>query len=112
MVVFAFFFLLSKYLVLQPAIWLQGWGKTIMLGVDKPGSLLNFSSYDILHHGKTVMGSLFGGTKPKSDIPTLLKWYTDKVIYNSLAFFQCEFFYIPPFLLMLENLWPAETWAG
>lgn len=56
----------------------QGWGKTIVLGVDKPGSVLNFSSYDVLHRGKTVMGSLFGGTKPKSDIPTLLKWYTDK----------------------------------
>ncbi|XP_038885201.1 alcohol dehydrogenase-like 7 [Benincasa hispida] len=56
----------------------QGWGKTIVLGVDKPGTVLNFSSYDILHRGKTIMGSLFGGTKPKSDIPTLLKWYTDK----------------------------------
>ncbi|XP_011657355.1 alcohol dehydrogenase-like 7 isoform X2 [Cucumis sativus] len=56
----------------------QGWGKTIVLGVDKPGAVLNFRSYDVLHRGKTVMGSLFGGASPKSDIPTLLKWYTDK----------------------------------
>ncbi|XP_022152555.1 alcohol dehydrogenase-like 7 [Momordica charantia] len=56
----------------------QGWGKTIVLGVDKPGSVLSFSSYDVLHNGKTLTGSLFGGIKPKSDIPTLLKLYTDK----------------------------------
>ncbi|KAL0557392.1 hypothetical protein IC582_005930 [Cucumis melo] len=56
----------------------QGWGKTIVLGVDQPGALLNFSSFDVLHRGKTVTGSLFGGAKPKSDVPTLVNWYTDK----------------------------------
>lgn len=70
-----------KNLFLQIPIWHQGWGKTIVVGVDKPGSLLNLSSYEVLHRGKTIMGSLFGGTKPKSDIPTLLNWYTDKVTY-------------------------------
>ncbi|XP_022999697.1 alcohol dehydrogenase-like 7 [Cucurbita maxima] len=56
----------------------KGWGKTIVVGVDKPGAILSFSSYDVLFHGKTIMGSLYGGLKPKSDVPTLLKWYTDK----------------------------------
>ncbi|KAG7030057.1 Alcohol dehydrogenase-like 7, partial [Cucurbita argyrosperma subsp. argyrosperma] len=50
----------------------MGWGKTIVVGVDKPDATLSFSSYD------SIMGSLYGGLKPKSDIPTLLKWYTDK----------------------------------
>ncbi|KAA0038470.1 alcohol dehydrogenase-like 7 [Cucumis melo var. makuwa] len=62
----------------------QGWGKAIVLGVDKPGAILSLSSSDMLFHGKSLMGSLYGGLKPKSDIPTLLKWYTDKVTYYCL----------------------------
>ncbi|GMY28137.1 alcohol dehydrogenase-like 7, partial [Fagus crenata] len=58
----------------------KGWGKTIVLGVDKPGSKLSLTSYEVLHSGKTLMGSLFGGLKAKSDIPILLKRYADKVI--------------------------------
>ncbi|KAL3641061.1 hypothetical protein CASFOL_016029 [Castilleja foliolosa] len=56
----------------------KGWGKTIVLGVDKPGSKLTFGSFDVLHLGKSIMGSLFGGLKPKSDIPILVKKYMDK----------------------------------
>lgn len=56
----------------------KGWGKTIMLGVDQPGSTLSFTSFEVLHCGKSIMGSLFGGLKPKSDIPVLLKRYMDK----------------------------------
>ncbi|XP_049355806.1 alcohol dehydrogenase-like 7 [Solanum verrucosum] len=56
----------------------KGWGKTIVVGVDKPGAILTFKSFDILHMGKTIMGSLFGGLKPKSDIPLLVKRYLDK----------------------------------
>lgn len=59
---------------------LQGWGKTIVLGVDKPGAQVTLPSFDILQGGKSLMGSLFGGLKPKSDITILLKRYTDKVI--------------------------------
>ena len=58
---------------------LQGWGKTVVIGVDKPGAKLSFSSFEVLHSGKQIMGSLFGGLKAKSDIPVLLKWYMDKV---------------------------------
>ncbi|GMN34837.1 hypothetical protein TIFTF001_004936 [Ficus carica] len=57
----------------------MGWGKTIMLGADKPGAQLTLLSYNIVHHGKTLSASLFGGIKPKSDIPVLLKRYLDKV---------------------------------
>ncbi|KAF8406677.1 hypothetical protein HHK36_008768 [Tetracentron sinense] len=56
----------------------KGWGKTIVVGVDKPGSLLSFTSYEILHSGKSLTGSLFGGLKAKSDIPILVKRYMDK----------------------------------
>ncbi|XP_042507357.1 alcohol dehydrogenase-like 7 [Macadamia integrifolia] len=56
----------------------KGWGKTIVVGVDKPGSQLTFSSYEVLHFGKTIMGSMFGDIKPKTDIPILVKSYLDK----------------------------------
>ncbi|EYU17539.1 hypothetical protein MIMGU_mgv1a007994mg [Erythranthe guttata] len=56
----------------------KGWGKTVVLGVDQPGSKLTFSSHEVLHRGKTLMGSLFGGLKPKSDIPILIQRYMDK----------------------------------
>lgn len=50
-----------------------------MLGVDRPGSHLKFKSTEVLVSGKTIMGSIFGGLKPKSDIPILVKRYLDKV---------------------------------
>ncbi|KAL0016865.1 hypothetical protein SO802_003934 [Lithocarpus litseifolius] len=56
----------------------KGWGKTIVLGVDKPGAKLSLSSFEVLHSGKSLVGSLFGGLKAKSDIPILLKKYLDK----------------------------------
>lgn len=53
-----------------------------MLGVDKPGSQVALPSNAILQSGKILIGSLFGGLKPKSDIPVLLKRYTNKVNYQ------------------------------
>ena len=60
-------------------IHLQGWGKTVVLGVDKPGSNLTLSSGEVLRSGKTLTGCLFGSLKPKSDVPMLVKRYLDKV---------------------------------
>ncbi|KAL5076305.1 hypothetical protein RYX36_015289 [Vicia faba] len=56
----------------------KGWGKTIVLGFDKPGSKLSLSSSEVLHDGKTLKGNLFGGLKPKSHVSVLLKQYMDK----------------------------------
>lgn len=67
-----------------------------MLGVDKPGSQLTFSSFDVLHSGKSLMGSLFGGLKAKSDIPILLRRYVDKV---TLLFYSYLYHIFPSFAL-------------
>ena len=56
----------------------QGWGKTVILGVEMHGSPLNLNPYDILR-GRSICGSLIGGLKAKSDIPILAKQYMDKV---------------------------------
>ncbi|XP_078164407.1 alcohol dehydrogenase-like 1 [Carex rostrata] len=55
----------------------KGWGKTIILGGEMHGSPLCLESYNILN-GKSVMGSLFGGIKAKTDIPTLVNKYLSK----------------------------------
>ncbi|KAK6793080.1 hypothetical protein RDI58_012161 [Solanum bulbocastanum] len=56
----------------------KGWGKTIVLGLDKPDAQLNLSSFEVLQSQKTLTGSFFGGLKPKSDVPILVKRYLDK----------------------------------
>ncbi|KAL4297086.1 hypothetical protein GQ457_12G016530 [Hibiscus cannabinus] len=55
----------------------QGWGKTVILGVEKHATPLAIDTYFLLR-GRTVAGSLFGGLKPKSDIPMLAQKYINK----------------------------------
>ncbi|CAN6290398.1 unnamed protein product [Urochloa humidicola] len=55
----------------------EGWGKTIILGVEMHGAPLSIPALQILH-GKSVIGSLFGGVKPKEDIPILADKYLNK----------------------------------
>ncbi|KAL6838816.1 hypothetical protein ACP4OV_031530 [Aristida adscensionis] len=47
-----------------------GSGKAIILGVEKDGQPICLPSFEFLY-GKCVMGSFFGGIKPKIDIPIL-----------------------------------------
>ncbi|CAI9109886.1 OLC1v1009812C1 [Oldenlandia corymbosa var. corymbosa] len=50
-----------------------GWGKTVVIGVDKPDSQLIFKSAEVLQSGITLQGSAYGGLKPKLDIPVLVQ---------------------------------------
>jgi S-(hydroxymethyl)glutathione dehydrogenase / alcohol dehydrogenase len=56
----------------------QGNGKTIILGMEKDGEPVCLPSLELLF-GKCVMGSLFGGIKPKTDIPILAEKCMNKV---------------------------------
>ncbi|KAI3816948.1 hypothetical protein L1987_10733 [Smallanthus sonchifolius] len=56
----------------------KAWGKTIVLGFDQSGAMLSFNSHYVIDNGKTLTGALFGGLKPKSDIPVLIKRYMAK----------------------------------
>ncbi|KAG2638429.1 hypothetical protein PVAP13_2NG594300 [Panicum virgatum] len=47
-----------------------GWGKTVVLGVDGSAAPISIPSFDIMR-GRSVVGSYFGGIKPKDDIPVL-----------------------------------------
>ncbi|KAM0877287.1 hypothetical protein ACQ4PT_035612 [Festuca glaucescens] len=61
----------------------QGTGKTVILGVEKDGKPICLPSIEFLF-GKCVMGSLFGGIKPKTDIPIHAEKCMNKVIFLSL----------------------------
>ncbi|GAA0144294.1 dehydrogenase [Lithospermum erythrorhizon] len=57
----------------------DGWGLTVTLGVPKVTPLIS-THYGLFLSGKTLTGSLFGGWKPKSDIPSLIDMYLRKEI--------------------------------
>ncbi|KAK0576896.1 hypothetical protein LWI29_025025 [Acer saccharum] len=58
----------------------QGWGKTVILGVEMHGSPISLNCYDLLI-GRSVCGSLFGGLRSKSDIPLLVHKYLNKELH-------------------------------
>ncbi|KAJ6830541.1 alcohol dehydrogenase-like 6 [Iris pallida] len=57
----------------------DGWGLTVTLGVPKVKPEIS-AHYALLLSGKTLKGSLFGGWKPKSDLPSLVDKYLRKEI--------------------------------
>ncbi|KAL9241953.1 hypothetical protein vseg_016004 [Gypsophila vaccaria] len=57
----------------------DGWGLTVTLGVPKGNPEVK-AHYGLLLPGKTLKGSLYGGWKPKSDLPKLVDMYIKKDI--------------------------------
>ncbi|KAL9324307.1 hypothetical protein ACSQ67_009164 [Phaseolus vulgaris] len=57
----------------------DGWGLTVTLGVPKVKPVMS-AHYGLLLMGRTLKGSLFGGWKPKSDLPSLVEKYVNKEI--------------------------------
>lgn len=51
----------------------------MILGVEKDGAAFKVKPFDIIN-GITITGALFGGLKPKSDVPMLINKFLDKVI--------------------------------
>ncbi|CAK7338652.1 unnamed protein product [Dovyalis caffra] len=57
----------------------DGWGLTVTLGVPKVKPEVS-AHYGLLLFGRTLKGSLFGGWRPKSDLPSLVDMYMKKEI--------------------------------
>ncbi|XP_059647234.1 alcohol dehydrogenase-like 6 isoform X3 [Cornus florida] len=57
----------------------DGWGVTVTLGVPKVKPEIT-AHYGLFLSGRTLKGSLFGGWKPKSDLPSLVDMYLRKEI--------------------------------
>ncbi|URE18191.1 leucine rich repeat domain containing protein [Musa troglodytarum] len=58
----------------------EGWGKTIILGLEMHLSPISINTVEILQ-GKSIIGSLLGGIKPKTDIPILMNRYLNKELH-------------------------------
>lgn len=58
----------------------DGWGLTVTLGVPKVKPEMS-AHYALFLMGRTLKGSLFGGWKPKSDLPSLVEKYVKKEIH-------------------------------
>ncbi|XLR44142.1 hypothetical protein HN51_028231 [Arachis hypogaea] len=56
-----------------------GWGLTVTLGVPKVNPEMS-THYGLFLMGRTLKGYLFGGWKPKSDLPLLVEKYVNKEI--------------------------------
>ncbi|KAM0016084.1 putative alcohol dehydrogenase [Helianthus debilis subsp. tardiflorus] len=69
----------------------DGWGVTVTLGVPKTKPEVT-AHYGLLLSGRTLKGSLFGGWKPKSDLPSLIDMFLkeeimiDDLITHNLPF--------------------------
>ncbi|XLT47044.1 hypothetical protein HN873_039648 [Arachis hypogaea] len=70
---------LLAYIDSQEEARLRGWGLTVTLGVPKVKPEMS-AHYGLFLIGRTVNGSLFGGWKPKSDLPLLVEKYVNKKI--------------------------------
>ncbi|KAF8376934.1 hypothetical protein HHK36_030305 [Tetracentron sinense] len=69
----------------------DGWGLTITLGVPKVKPEIT-AHFGLLLSGRTLRGSLFGGWKPKSDLPLLVDMYLRKLMsfYEETSYFSDE----------------------
>ncbi|CAL2261919.1 unnamed protein product [Prunus armeniaca] len=87
----------------------QGWGLTVTLGVPKVKPEVT-AHYGIFLTGRTLKGSLFGGWKPKSDLPSLVDMYTKKfrLVSNS----EVEFINHLGEDGDINGLAGLEPWAG
>ncbi|KAM0949854.1 putative alcohol dehydrogenase [Dioscorea sansibarensis] len=63
----------------------DGWGVTVTLGVPKTNPEIS-AHYGLLLSGRTLKGSLYGGWKPKSDLPLLVdKLLRTEITVNDLV---------------------------
>ncbi|XP_071697586.1 alcohol dehydrogenase-like 6 [Rutidosis leptorrhynchoides] len=82
----------------------DGWGVTVTLGVAKTKPEVT-AHYGLFLTGRTLKGSLFGGWKPKSDLPALIDMYLkeeikiDDLITHNLPFSDIN----EAFRLMIEG---------
>ncbi|WOL07391.1 S-nitrosoglutathione reductase [Canna indica] len=69
----------------------DGWGMTVTLGVPKTKTEIS-THYAFLLTGRTLKGSLFGGWRPKSDLPSLVEKYSkgeiqlDELVTHDIPF--------------------------
>ena len=59
-------------------IKLQGWGVAVLVGVPHKDAVFKTSPLNLLNE-RTLKGTFFGNYKPRSDIPSVVEKYMNKV---------------------------------
>lgn len=57
---------------------LQGWGVAVLVGVPHKDAVFKTSPLNLLNE-RTLKGTFFGNYKPRSDIPSVVEKYMNKV---------------------------------
>ena len=58
---------------------MQGWGVAVLVGVPHKDAVFKTNPLNLLNE-RTLKGTFFGNYKPRSDIPSVVEKYMNKVI--------------------------------
>ena len=64
--------------LLTPWIFLQGWGVAVLVGVPNKDDAFKTHPMNVLNE-RTLKGTFFGNYKPRSDLPSVVEKYMNKV---------------------------------
>jgi Zn-dependent alcohol dehydrogenase len=68
--------------ILDVLLALQGWGVAVLVGVPNKDDSFKTHPVSFLNE-KTLKGTFFGNYKPRSDLPSVVEMYMNKVYLSS-----------------------------
>jgi Zn-dependent alcohol dehydrogenase len=68
--------------ILDVLLALQGWGVAVLVGVPNKDDSFKTHPMSFLNE-KTLKGTFFGNYKPRSDLPSVVEMYMNKVYLSS-----------------------------
>lgn len=71
---------------------MQGWGVAVLVGVPSKDAVFMTKPINVLNE-RTLKGTFFGNYKPRTDLPSVVDMYMNKVIRfsSSRTSFRCVF---------------------
>jgi Zn-dependent alcohol dehydrogenase len=72
----------NKLNILDVLLALQGWGVAVLVGVPNKDDSFKTHPMSFLNE-KTLKGTFFGNYKPRSDLPSVVEMYMNKVYLSS-----------------------------
>ena len=78
---------------LSLVFWLmQGWGVAVLVGVPNKDAVFMTKPINVLNE-RTLKGTFFGNYKPRTDLPSVVDMYMNKVLSFSYALTSFGFLY-------------------
>ena len=78
-------------ILLKSVIWyvsLQGWGVAVIVGIPNKDDAFKTHPMNILNE-RTIKGTFFGNYKPRSDLPSVVEKYMNKVSWITYWKMEC-----------------------